>query len=442
MDKDEINLSKLLPDSRDLNFGIILLCTYILFDFGAIQALLGVVSALKVPFLLALSSLLYAIILTLSGKVDFRSFTTKSFFLLCIFIIIYAKTSTLNPVLGSNILRGFLQFLANYVIMVSCVKKPSQYVIILDVLLLSIDNSCFHAIRQGGKIWGSIWLRDENHIALIAAMAIPFAFFLFMVYKSKLKRSFYVFSIALCVAANVVAMSRGGFLAMVGVGFFCWIFIKYKIRTLIIIAIAVICVFQLAPPKFFTEMNSIKEGTKEGTAFDRVYMWGIALVMFKDHPILGVGPFNFPEYYPEYNLRQRVNADRAPNIDPTAKRVAHSTPVQWLAELGIIGAGVLLLLQIPLFANWRTINKYKEIVKYETQKFDGFLFFKFLTHANAIAQFSFWISALFLSLMNYPFYWILIPLSETCKILFTKYMEENGEQLQDSSSPQEIQSAT
>jgi O-antigen ligase len=400
-----------------------LMGTYILFDFGSIQGVFEWVNTFRLPFIVALVSVLYAFYLILKGEVNLRTLTAFSYSFLTFFIIIYAQISTIEHVEAKNLFTLLLQYWSNYIIINACIKKPTQYILILDIFLLAIVHSSFHAIHQGGKLYDSIWLRDENHVSLVCAFAIPFAFFLFMYYKSWLKKICYGIAIGFYVTANVIAMSRGGTMAMAAGAILCCLFLKHKIRAFIIISIATSLIFFLAPPKFFKEMDSIKQGSEESTAFDRTYGWHLAIMMFADHPLLGVGPSNYASHYPEYNFRYRLFAKRTPGRDPSLNRVAHSTPIQWLAEMGLIGIPIILLLQFALFSNWRIIGQYKRIVPDELKLSDGFLLFQYLTHANAIGQVVYWIGALFLSLLGYPFYWIFIPFSETCKVLFINQME-------------------
>jgi putative inorganic carbon (hco3(-)) transporter len=72
-----------------------------------------------------------------------------------------------------------------------------------------------------------------------------------------------------------------------------------------------------------------------------------ALQMFRDHPIAGVGPGNYPRHYLSYS--QQIGLD--PRL---ADRQAHSLYFGALAETGILGAGALLaVLWLALRGAWR-----------------------------------------------------------------------------------------
>lgn len=137
---------------RDINFGIVLLGLYLLFDFGTFQGVFDFINEYKLPFILATLSVIYAAYLVVAGRVNSRSNTTRIFVLVCLFIIVYSILGTKDPTQAHANTTLFLQYLANYIIMVSCVKKPSQFILLIDIWLAGIIHSCFHAIVQGKNL--------------------------------------------------------------------------------------------------------------------------------------------------------------------------------------------------------------------------------------------------------------------------------------------------
>jgi O-antigen ligase len=388
---------------EDVNFGIILVGIYILFEFGSLQALYPVIGVLKLPLIVTYLSILYAVYLLLSNRIDIGSSTTRRFFLLIFFVITYSLIRTREPI---ELIKVFLIFTANYIIVVACLKKTSQYFLLLNIWLVSILFSSYHGIRQGGVIWGSRWFCDQNTLALVAAMAFPYAFILFKISKNKANKLFYILCSAAYISVNILANSRGGVLSMVLAAFFCWFLMENKVRNFIIIAIGLILVLLFAPPKLFDRMEKLwEQGTEEGTAADRIYLWGICIDMFQDHPIIGVGPSNYPERFSEYEKGKKYPLG--------AKRPPHSTPLQWLAEMGMVGVIILLMLQVALFRNWKSVIEIRD--NGPPSNGEALLVCQYMSHANAISQITFWFGSIFLSLIPYPFYWILIPLSESWK---------------------------
>lgn len=205
---------------------------------------------------------------------------------------------------------------------------------------------------------------------------------------------------------------------MISVALLCWCFYKHKLRNLLLIILAGFLVLNFAPEKFFVKMERVKEGTREATAEERLYLWQIAKNIFRDYPIIGVGPYNYASYVLKYDVEKRfyhLYLDKGLGI------VAHSTPLEWLAEMGIIGSLMLILLQICMYKNWRLVYKGKAKTLRSARESDEFHIFTDLTNACAISQIGFWCGALFLTLIIYPFYWILVPFSETWKNISLEY---------------------
>ncbi len=75
----------------------------------------------------------------------------------------------------------------------------------------------------------------------------------------------------------------------------------------------------------------------------------------------------------------------------------------------------MVMLQLCMYQNWNVIRKQKMALNSQLFESGKFSIIESFTYANMIAQAGFWIAATFLTLMPYPFYWILIPLSESWK---------------------------
>jgi O-antigen ligase len=400
---------KSVPKWNDLNFGIILISVYYILDLGSIQGLFPIISSLKIPFIVSGVSIGYAIILFLSNSFDRTSGVTKTLFFLFLFTIIYSLISTGSSLAKTELIKVCLIYYANYIIVVSSVKKVSQFVFIVDILLLSIAFSCYNGIHQGGLIWGSRWFNDENQLSLLADIGIPFATVFLVIHKSKLKKIFYLFCIFTYSILNVIAYSRGGTLGLLLAVLLCVLVMKNKIRILLFMLVVTTITFHYAPPKFFEEMATLEQGTQEQTADDRLYLWGIALDMFKNHPLLGVGPMNYSFYFIDYEKHVRYTS---------TNRVAHSTPLENLAETGLLGVFFFLLLQIQLYKNWRrSVLKKRLVAKNINNNLHSL---RLIGHACAISQLVFHWCSLFLTLFMFPFYWCLLPLSEAWKNISTE----------------------
>lgn len=421
--------SSLLPgliiNWRDINYGMILISIYILIEIGSFT-LFDFVRQFRLQFVIAVLTILYAVYLVIRGRFELNSPLNRIFLVFTVYAMIYSQLSTITPYSKEEFSTLILQYVANYIIIVSCIKKPHQFVFIIDVFLFAVLHSSYHSIFQGGRVWGTNWLRGENNVGLVCAYAIPFAFILYLNYKNSIKKYGYLLLIPIYITAVIVANSRGGFVTLAVVTFFCWLFVKNKFRILVMILIASMMIVKFAPDSFFVELKSLEQGAEEGTADERIYSWGLALMMFRDYPVFGVGPSNYPEYFLEYDAKveSRFGID-APGYKRLKKRVAHSTQFQWIAEFGLVGIFLLFYFQLRLYRNWRIIYDYK--LPKSADRFNDIKVLELITHANLITQIGFWMGALFISILHYPFYWYLPAFSEAWKNIYLNYVKESND---------------
>jgi O-antigen ligase len=76
------------------------------------------------------------------------------------------------------------------------------------------------------------------------------------------------------------------------------------------------------------------------TVKERVYMWRSGLAMWRDRPLLGMGPGGVKREYPRYALPEAVK-----------KRTSHlhNTPLQILVERGVVGLAAWLWIWVAFF---------------------------------------------------------------------------------------------
>jgi O-antigen ligase len=116
--------------------------------------------------------------------------------------------------------------------------------------------------------------------------------------QKKLKWLMYAVA-GLCAMGVVASFARGAFLALMVVFFMVWLRSPTKGKTfaamiaaMIIIALAASLLFE--DGFFINEIKSaFEEGTDEGTAGDRMILWGAAWRVFEHRPILGAGLDNW-----------------------------------------------------------------------------------------------------------------------------------------------------
>jgi O-antigen ligase len=136
-------------------------------------------------------------------------------------------------------------------------------------------------------------------------------------------------------AAFIQTFSRAAVLSLIAAIVLWAVFFPqgtWRSRSLAAAALLAIAVL-LAPAGLRERFQSLERRHKE--ALSRVVIWGGGVRMFEAHPLLGVGVGNFARVLPDY-----LHGDDLSNVHQDA----HSLFVAAIAEMGLIGLALVLLL--------------------------------------------------------------------------------------------------
>jgi O-antigen ligase len=201
------------------------------------------------------------------------------------------------------------------------------------------------AVGQGG---------GANYLAMLFVMFLPFLLIRFQTGR-KWERMWSLGLIPIILMCIVFTGSRGGFLALGVVLLHAIVRSRYKVLGLVLAGLAAAFVWNLTPETQKTRFTRGvgAEGTRDWSAESRIRLWEAGWNMFKDHPLLGVGPDNFPLLSPRYaGFYAGKNFERyIPGVEKPGF-VAHSTWFQTLAEGGVLSfvplATILILCWVIL----------------------------------------------------------------------------------------------
>jgi len=198
---------------------------------------------------------------------------------------------------------------------------------------------------------------NHAHNATGSVYALASIFALAFALKShKKQKIYYIVILLLCMSGLVMTQSRGSYIGfVVGSLFVVWLHFRSILKFIIITA--VISVISL-PLIFFTNLHErfiqILD-IANWTVGKRIDLWIKALSLFKQSPIFGVGfgrfndiSYNINDYgYTLTRLDEFVGIPKifythnAPNFDFSSAH-AHNSYLQFLAETGVIGLGLIL----------------------------------------------------------------------------------------------------
>lgn len=241
-------------------------------------------------------------------------------------------------------------------------------------------------------------LGSPNYYAQILIILVPLAINQLWDERSLFLKLMAGWSVFVCLLSVIFTFSRGGFIALLVTLITVIIYRKLKLPFVLLMIFFGILVLRLVPNPFFERLSTIPDAiTGQISYVDEVSFRGrvseliVAVEVFLDHPIVGVGVDNYPVYYQEYSRRV--------GLDPrTEQRQAHNLFLRTAAETGILGLltfGLILWVAFKSVLDaWRLLNqvnlhKYANLVAAFGISMLGFLTDAMFTH-NAFPRY-FWI---------------------------------------------------
>ncbi len=402
---------------QDSNIGFYLVLLAILFEFGRPQDVLAPLKAIPIPTLLDVSILLAVFA---SGKATVSNVQTKLWMGLLGFMALWVPFANNNYwafMTVKDLSLYFFFYLGIITVVNSTIKMEKLVLVWVGVHGLLAVNGLMH----GGRGVGG-WLGDENDFAMEMNVAVPFAFFLYQGTRNLGAKLIYAVLLGTFVLSSIATASRGGFLGLLAVGSFCWLYSPRKVLSLVLLTGVLLLVLLAAPQEYWDRMQTITDDStmESGTAGQRMFTWGIGWEMFLGNPVFGVGQGNFAWTIGEYM------GGRTWQTKSLAGRQAHSMYFTLLPELGLLG---VFLYGGIVFFNFKharlcglvwKLNAHdksrqvKEDIDIEAVTWFG----------NAIlgALVGYLVTSTFISTLYYPTFWILTGLVVALKRTTDRYL--------------------
>ncbi len=195
-------------------------------------------------------------------------------------------------------------------------------------------------IENSGRFSGP--LEDANFFATIIVFTIPLALFQVLNARGLVAGVFWAGIASLLVFGLLATQSRGGLigltlaLMLLGAGLSLRQLMTFGLAFVIATAIAIISMSPESREHFGTIIGAVTSREAVDTSTEgRLASWRVALELFKDYPVLGVGVGNFKMHYQNLALELGL-------IFRGEGRSTHSLYLEYLAEVGLLGLGLLL----------------------------------------------------------------------------------------------------
>jgi putative inorganic carbon (hco3(-)) transporter len=230
-----------------------------------------------------------------------------------------------------------------------------------------VSSDFYYGVNDQPRIQGPIG--DPNYFAQVLLIAIPLGVVLAVTTRSVGARIAAAGAVACCVGSILFTYSRGAEVAFV-LGFLVLVMLgRIRARYALLLA-AVLAAVILIVPTYRERVASLgtvsssasaKVGSSDTTdtsVASRATEMRAALLVWENHPILGVGPDQFPLYYQEYAAQVGgvVHKDvrYGPEKGTLETRVTHNILLGTAANLGAIGLALLLaIIAVLMTGLWR-----------------------------------------------------------------------------------------
>lgn len=230
------------------------------------------------------------------------------------------------------------------------------WVIVLSLGYFGLKGGVFTIITGGtSRVWGPprSFIADNNALAMALLMALPLVRYLQLHTEDKWIRFGLLGLIVAMVFSILGSYSRGALVGLAAVGLFLLVKSRHRILVSIGLAMAIVVGASFVPQTWIDRMRTIETYTEDGSALSRLEVWGFALKVARDRPLVGGGFRVFAD--------EQLYLKYVPDARKGRGRNYHSVYFEILGELGFPGLFIYLgLLAAAWFSGSRIVARTKD----------------------------------------------------------------------------------
>ena len=246
---------------------------------------------------------------------------------------------------------------------------------------------------------------DPNAFAQMMVVAVPLALER-LVHERRRRLRLAAGAVAvLCAVTTVLTFSRGGFLALVVVLTLFLVRLRPPMRHVLLGGALLLVIASVVPSTYVERVARVREvlpgfdgsnvSPSDGALRGRTTVMKIALAMWSDHPVIGVGYGNYVVRFAEYNRRH--------GLSPQLGEAPHNLYLEIASETGLIGLGLWLAVVVTAFRSLAFLRR-------RSRAPDGSAT-ENLPEGLSLALVAFLVTSMFLH-GSYPMaFWLLVAIS-------------------------------
>jgi len=387
-------------------FSFWMICCYIFFEYSRPQAIFPSIDILPWAQMFILLSLAGAVIDPSVRWVKSPVNVLMHLFAAWIFLSsIYAY----NPDISKEHYIDFYSWYVIYFLIITIVNTRERFYIFMMILMLSMAKIALGTAKQwvmrgfGFTSWGLMgprgYFQNSGELAILMLVLFPLAYYLYEYLKEDVSRwekwlltAFWIAPILTILGAS----SRGAQVALVAqllVMFYKQIF---KFKRLVVIAVLLTSFYHLLPDE---QKQRFAEAGEDKTSIQRLLYWEHGMEMIREHPVLGVGFFNFPSYYERYYSDDLLYSNA---------QLPHNIFIQVGSDGGY--PALILFVGILLYGILKSSFLHGESMECGA-----------ILKGLSIGFLGYGLAGQFVSVAYYPFLWVGIALLVSCESIIRKY---------------------
>lgn len=311
--------------------------------------------------------------------------------------VVLATITAYDPAYARANYSSFFGWLIVYVLITNIVSTRHRFYVFLLLYLLYCIKMTQHGVRSWAASGFSFirigvgcapgWFQNSGECGAQMDVLFPISLFLFLAlykYWARWKRWVYLAALPIGSLMTIIASSsRGAVIGLAGAGL--WFVAKSR-RRLQALTVAVLVSglsWYFMPSAFKVRFRTIGE---DQTSETRITYWRDGLEIMRQHPVFGVGYYNWLPYYRRF-------------YNPSGQ-VPHNIFIEAGAQEGYVGLLAFVACILGTFViNARTRRLGKRLGEVG-------VFYRNIAHGLDAALVGFLVSGSFVTILYYPFFWI------------------------------------
>jgi putative inorganic carbon (HCO3(-)) transporter len=379
-------------------------CIYLMFEYVRPQSIYTQIDFL--PYgVLSLAGGVIAVVFSKKERAQKVLGSKLAFLLVFLSFVLITILFSQFPGDGIQELPLLLSWILAYYLITKAVNTQQRFVVFYMLFLLFSLKMSQHGFRswvssgfgfnKEGVSGAPGWFANSGEVGIQMCIFIPMAMqFIWAGWKTwKWWQRLLMLSLPFTAVGTVIGSSSRG--AVIGTAAaMLWFLMKsrYRIRGFIALAAVGLLVMAVLPDQFSARFDTMGE---DNSSKLRLEYWDWGWETMKEHPIFGIGYFNWLSSYSQHLVELNIHRPA---------QVCHNIFIQAGSELGFVGLGMVLILIISTFVlNART----RRLAGPD----DAGRAMTCFSHGLDAGMVGFLVSAQFVTVLYYPYLWIAVALT-------------------------------